>query len=97
MVESSNSLFTYRIGESYNSFLDLHFAPIFMDEIGSLFSNTTLEEEAKNVCGENKECLFDISMTGKTSIGQATLNSIKKLQKRTNDSKIGKPLRPGKR
>jgi hypothetical protein len=89
IVERSKTLFTYRIGESYDSFLDLDFTPVFLDETASLFSNSTLEQEARNVCGENKECLFDIAVTGKTRVGEATLESFNELQQRTNNSQIG--------
>ncbi len=82
-------MFTYRIGESYDRFRDLHFTPVFLDETASLFSNSTLEQEAKNICGENKECLFDIAVTGKASVGEATLELINELEERTNYSKIG--------
>jgi hypothetical protein len=61
-----------------------------MDETASLFSNSTLEQEARNVCGKNEECLFDIAVTGKTSVGEATLESFNELQQRRNNSKIGK-------
>ena len=82
-------MFTYRIGESYDRFRDLDFTPVFLDETASLFSNSTLEQEAKNICGENKECLFDIAVTGKASVGEATLELINELEERTNYSKIG--------
>ena len=83
-------MFTYRIGESYDSFLGLDFTPVFLDETASLFSNSTFEQEARKVCGENDECLFDIAVTGKTRVGEATLESFNELQQIINDSKIGK-------
>ncbi|CAB4032217.1 Hypothetical predicted protein [Paramuricea clavata] len=90
IVERHKTMFTYRIGNSYDSFLDLDFTPVFMDETNSLFSNSTLEQEARNVCGDNAECLFDIAVTGKTSIGEATLELFDELEERTNNSHIGK-------
>ena len=92
MVERNNSLFTYRIGESYDHFRDLGFTPVFLDETTSLFSNSTFEQEARAVCGENEECLFDIAVTGKTSIGEATLESFNELQEKKNNSLIGKRI-----
>ena len=83
-------MFTYRTGESYDSFLDLGFTPVFLDETNSLFSNNTLEQQARDICGENEECLFDIAVTGKTSVGEATLESYNELQQRTKNSQIGK-------
>jgi hypothetical protein len=90
IVERNKTLFTYRNGEDYDSFRDLDFTPVFLDDTSSLFSNSTLEQEAKNICGENEECLFDIAMTGKTSIGEATLELVNELEEKTNNSKISK-------
>ena len=82
-------MFTYHVGESYDNFVDLGFTPVFLDETNSLFSSNTLEQQARDICGENKECLFDIAVTGKTSVGEATLESYNELQQRTNYSKLG--------
>ena len=82
-------MFTYRIGESYDRFRDVDFTPVFLDDPSSLFSNSTFEQEAKNICGANQECLFDIAVTGKKSIGEATLALIIELEEKTNNSKIG--------
>ena len=83
-------MFTYRTGESYDSFLNLGFTPVFLDETNSLFSNNTLEQQARDICGENEECLFDIAVTRKTSVGEATLESYNEVQQRTKNSQIGK-------
>ncbi|CAB4041795.1 Hypothetical predicted protein, partial [Paramuricea clavata] len=88
IVERSKTLFTYRIGESYDNFLDLDFTPVFLEETASLFSSSTLEQEARDICGVNGECLFDIAVTGKTRVGEATLESFNELQQRTNNSQI---------
>ena len=37
------------------------------------FSNTQLEEEAKEVCGDDKFCLFDIAATKRVEIGATTM------------------------
>ena len=62
---------------------------MFLDESNSLFSDVDMERRARSVCGENKECLFDVAVTGKTSIGEATLKSFEELQIRKNDSIVG--------
>ena len=77
------------MGQSYDTFLDLGFTPAFPDETNALFSSDTLEKEAIDICGENEECLFDIAVTGKTSVGKSTLESYNELQQRINYSKIG--------
>ena len=46
--------------------------PIFLDEEDLVFSNATLGQQARDVCGDNKQCLFDIHTTGKISIGRAS-------------------------
>ena len=101
VVNRNRTLFTYRIGESYDNFRDVDFTPVFVDDTSSLFSNSTLEQEARNICGEIQECLFDIAVTGKTSIGEATVELINELEEKINNSKIGKgislshAMRPG--
>ena len=89
MVNENNTLFTYHVGQTYDNFLDLGFTTAFLDETNSLFSSNTLEKKARDICGENEECLFDIAVTGKTSVGESTLESYNELQQRTNYSKIG--------
>ena len=37
------------------------------------FNNTQLEEEAKEVCGDDKFCLFDIAATKRVEVGAATM------------------------
>ena len=92
IVNRNKTLFTYRIGESYDHFRDVDFTPVFVDDTSSLFSDSTFEQEARNICGENEECLFDIAVTGKTSIGEATLELINELEEKINNSKIGKGI-----
>ena len=41
-----------------------------------MFDNATLGQQARDVCGDNKECLFDIHTTGKVSIGRATKQAV---------------------
>ncbi|XP_028415599.1 sushi domain-containing protein 2-like isoform X2 [Dendronephthya gigantea] len=88
IVDRNKTLFTYHVGKSYDSFSNLNFIPVFLDETNSLFSSSTLAKEARSICGGNEECLFDIAVTGKTDIGEATLQSFNEIQKRTNASKL---------
>ena len=37
------------------------------------FTDTTLQEEAKEVCGDDSFCLFDIAATKRVEIGAATM------------------------
>ena len=46
--------------------------PLFLDQANLTFQNATLEKLAREVCGDNIQCLFDIHTTCKVSIGNAT-------------------------
>ena len=50
--------------------------PIFLDEETLEFDNATLGQQARDVCGDNKQCLFDIYTTGKVSIGEASKQAV---------------------
>ena len=53
--------------------MNLNYKPMFLHNIS--FSNGTVEKEAKAVCGDNRNCLFDIAVTGDLSIGRNTRNT----------------------
>ena len=89
IVTQEKTLFTYHAGKNYSSFVDFDFTPVFLDDTSSLFTNSTLEAEARDLCGGNEECFFDVAMTGRTSVGEATLEYFIDLQERTNYSQIG--------
>ncbi|XP_028415613.1 sushi domain-containing protein 2-like [Dendronephthya gigantea] len=88
MVDRNQTIFTYHVGKSYDSFTNSSFIPVFLDETNSLFTSPALEQDARSVCGENEECLFDIAVTGKRDVGEATLQSFNEIQKRANASKL---------
>ena len=52
------------------------FVPIFLDQDNLVFENATLGQQAHDVCGDNKQCLFDIHTTGKISIGEASRQAV---------------------
>lgn len=84
-------MFIYKDGESYDSFVRDSFEPAFGEDVGALFSNSTIsEQEARVICGDNSECLFDIALTGRASIGQATLESSRIVQQMNDNLQIGK-------
>ena len=45
--------------------------PLFLDQADLTFQNATLGKLARDVCGDNRQCLFDIHTTGRVSIGRA--------------------------
>ena len=66
-----DSLFTYRPGESWVTFYDPYFVPVY----DPVFSSTQLEQQANTLCGDDLECLFDMAATGRVEIGQVAVDS----------------------
>jgi hypothetical protein len=65
-------LFTYPAGKAYidyNSNSHIRFRPLFLS---SIVSSST--PEAKELCGNNTDCLFDLHVTGSQNIARATRN-----------------------
>ena len=58
-----DSLFHYAPGESYSTFARTSFTPLFIEDV---LKNMTAAKRAvaTNMCGDNKECLFDFAVTG---------------------------------
>ena len=64
----AESLFTYSNNESFSSYHDPAFLPTFELE----FTDPELETEARQICGNDQFCLFDIAATGRLEIGLGT-------------------------
>ena len=73
---ANSSLFTYDEGKSHASYFDVGYVPLFLDEEDLVFNNVTLGQQARDLCGDNKQCLFDIHTTGKISIGKASKQAV---------------------
>ena len=73
---ANSSLFTYDEGKSHASYFDVGYVPLFLDEEDLVFNNVTLGQLARDLCGDNKQCLFDIYTTGKISIGKASKRAV---------------------
>ena len=73
---AKNSLFTYDEGKSHASYFDVGYVPMFFNQEDLVFDNATLGQQARDVCGDNKQCLFDIHTTGKVSIGRASKQAV---------------------
>ena len=56
------------------------------------FDNATLGQQARDVCGDNKQCLFDIHTTGKVSIGMASKKAVESFVAVINETET-----PGKK
>lgn len=57
-----------------------------------MFDNATMGQQARDVCGENKQCLFDIYTTGKVSIGMASKQAMESFVAVINETET-----PGKK
>ena len=64
-----DSLFTYRPGETWATFYDPNFTPIFRP----VFSSSALEAQANATCGNDIQCLFDVAATGRLEIGEVSM------------------------
>ncbi|KAI8519983.1 hypothetical protein Bbelb_032400 [Branchiostoma belcheri] len=68
--------FHYLEGESLESMRDTSFSPGFTDAV--TFDDPVLEAQARQaqcylaICGDDQNCLFDISQTGDPSVGETT-------------------------
>ena len=63
----TSSLFYYPQGTDYNTFNILDFTPLFYEEV---VGNMTPEQkaDAEKTCGTNKECIFDLAITGECHV-----------------------------
>jgi len=64
-----DSLFTYKPGETWSTFYEPYFVPIYQP----VFSDSTLQQQATEVCGSDLECFFDMAATGRQDIGQVSV------------------------
>ena len=62
-IEQVDSLFYYVTGESYLTYAHTEFKPLFLEDV---LANMTATQRAtaKQICGDNKECVFDFAVTG---------------------------------
>ncbi|KAI8499827.1 hypothetical protein Bbelb_221440, partial [Branchiostoma belcheri] len=59
--------FFYEPGTSTDSYKDSSYLPHYTDQV--IFGSAELEQQANAVCGDDRECLFDISETGDVEVG----------------------------
>ncbi|XP_031551867.1 mucin-like protein isoform X2 [Actinia tenebrosa] len=69
-VTNETSLFTYKEGESSDTFLNKTFRPMFIEELK--FYNDSLKVEAEAKCQGDVNCLFDAASTEDVEIGLNT-------------------------
>ena len=85
-TSADESLFIYEEGMDHSSYFDAGYVPIFLDEDDLVFDNVTLGKHARDACGDNKQCLFDIFTTGKVSIGMASKQAVESFIAVVNDT-----------
>ena len=78
-----DSLFTYQPGETWNTFYDPYFIPIYEPT----FSSPEAEANATMLCGDDTECLYDVAATGRMDIGQVVVDIGNEIEE-TNELQI---------
>lgn len=73
----ADSLFSYQPGENWATYYD----PFYMPSYETVFDDPALEAQARNACGDDKMCLFDVAATGNIDIGMSTLNTGKEIER----------------
>jgi deleted-in-malignant-brain-tumors protein 1 len=68
--DQASSILTYNDNANWTDFYDPSFIPSFEP----VFFNSNLENEAREICDGDKDCLFDIAATGDKNIGRAVKN-----------------------
>ena len=59
---------------------------MFLDRDNLVFDNVTLGQQARDVCGDNRQCLFDVHTTGQISIGVASKQAVESLNAVVNET-----------
>ena len=91
VTTEDESLFTYQQGKNHGSYFHPDYTPIFPDSQELVFEDKSLEEEAKEVCGDSAQCMFDIYTTKKVTIGKASKETVEQFVAVINDT-----VKPGR-
>jgi hypothetical protein len=75
-INANQTIFHYDFGKTFSTYSKPKFVPIFLDKENLKFEDANLEKEARLVCGDSIQCLFDVKTTGKTSIGKASWSAL---------------------
>lgn len=70
------SLFTYEEGKSHAFYFNANYVPTFLDEEEFSFDDSALGQQARDVCGDNRQCMFDIHTTRRVNIGMASKQAV---------------------
>ncbi|XP_062583134.1 protein mesh-like [Saccostrea cucullata] len=72
-INETESLFTYEPGKSFADYHQPSFRPVFE-------SSVSVTEEVRAVCGEDKDCIFDFSVTGSREVAKQSRTFQKQFQ-----------------
>ncbi|CAF1023884.1 unnamed protein product, partial [Brachionus calyciflorus] len=78
-LKDEQNFFTYQQGLGASDFMRANYTPKFMQD-GIIFGNSSLERIAKDICNDNKKCLYDIMVTSDIEVGTLNLNFDEKIQ-----------------
>ncbi|XP_019616846.1 PREDICTED: mucin-like protein [Branchiostoma belcheri] len=76
------SMFLYKDGEDVDTFTSADYQPEYTDEI--VFSDPELETRAREICGNDTECLFDVSQTGDLEVAVITVEGKEEFASQTS-------------
>ncbi|XP_066303433.1 mucin-like protein [Branchiostoma lanceolatum] len=76
------SIFHYNVGETSSNFTSASFVPKFTDEV--TFSSPELEREAREVCGNDTACLFDVAEIGDIDVGRVEVEDEQNFENEVN-------------
>ena len=82
---ANDSLFTYGSGESWSTFYQPNFQPVFEPT----FSSPELRQQADDICDGDPFCRFDVAATSRTDIGLTTLQGNIEFETISNISRPG--------
>ena len=69
---ANESMFTYEIGASHSTFVDVTFSP----QLEPLRADAATLTRVTELCGDSEQCRFDYLMTGNPSLAVASLNAV---------------------
>ena len=84
-IAGKDSLFTYSGNDSWSTFYDPDFVPLFEP----VFTDSSLENTTYEICKDDLFCIFDITAIKKTKIGMSTLQGTEDLEMIVEMSKPG--------
>jgi len=70
ITSADESIFKYDDGLSHADFSHQQFVPIYLDEI-----DPAQRQEARSLCGDNTQCVYDFVVTGNRDVANQTLQT----------------------